>query len=76
VIQVLPLEENSGTYTAAEPGGFGDRRWSADELVKQVFQLAPECRVSPGAVIDCRQLIERGDESFGYVAATIGAKPA
>ena len=29
-----------------------------------------------GRVIDCRQLIERSDESFGYVAATIGAKPA
>jgi hypothetical protein len=77
VVEVLALEEDAG---AAEPAGQvlgeGERAGAAHVLAQVAIEGVEEAAVGSATGVGLGQLVERGDERFGDVAAAIGAEPS
>ncbi len=77
VAQILPLEPDLGPAgVCREPLGEKEGEGTADEGGEELIKLGLEGRIGPGLVVSRLELIERGRERFGDVAATEPAKPA
>ena len=77
VAQILPLEPDLGPAGVfGEPLGEEERERAADEGGKELIKLGLEERIGPGLVVGGLELVERGRERLGDVAATEPAETA
>ena len=58
----------------AEPGRLGQRRGPAHELRQQRLVLRPEGGIAADAVVQRREIVERGDERLGHVPPAVGTE--
>ena len=73
VVEVLPLEEDPAPELGTEPLALGEDRRPAGVVAEQVVELAAERRVGPRLAEGDLELLARGHQRLGDVAA---AEPA
>jgi hypothetical protein len=71
VVQVFPLEHHRRAGLGAEARRLGERRGPAHVFGEQPLELGPERRIGAHAVVQRREIVQRGDEGLGHVPPAV-----